>query len=64
MRVLFTFIIFSSFLIFLNAQTQTFTSSGSFTVPAGVTEIFVRVFWGSGGMQEVALENRATIAQL
>src|SRR5215472_18184259 len=28
--------------------TQTFTSSGTFTVPAGVTAVFVEV-WGAGG---------------
>ena len=31
-----------------NAQSQTFNSSGTFTVPAGVSSITVEV-WGAGG---------------
>jgi hypothetical protein len=59
MRVLFTFIIYSSFLLILNAQTQTFTSSGSFTVPSGVIEIFVEA-WGAGGAGGSAVGTGAT----
>ncbi|MBK6904853.1 MAG: hypothetical protein IPH04_19110 [Saprospirales bacterium] len=32
----------------IQAQSQTFTSSGTYTVPAGVTAIVVQV-WGAGG---------------
>lgn len=47
MRVLFTLIFLCSLSLAYN-QTQTFTTSGSFTVPAGVTSIFVEC-WGAGG---------------
>ncbi|MBK6903467.1 MAG: HYR domain-containing protein [Saprospirales bacterium] len=50
------------FLIFLSsgilAQTQTFSSSGTFTVPAGVTSITVQA-WGGGGGGGQSAGNRA-----
>ncbi len=49
MKKIFTFLILLFSLLGSNSQTtQTFISSGSFTVPAGVTSIFVEA-WGSGG---------------
>jgi hypothetical protein len=48
MRFLFTLLFVSSLFLLLNSQSQTFTTSGSFTVPAGVTSIFVEA-WGAGG---------------
>jgi len=48
MRKFFTIIIICFSTFYLSSQTQTFITSGSFTVPAGVTSIFVEA-WGAGG---------------
>lgn len=48
MRSLFTFLFFSVYTLISGQTTTTFITSGSFTVPAGVTSIFVEC-WGGGG---------------
>ncbi len=53
------FVIFLAILFVFNyafTQTQTFTLSGSFTVPAGVTSIYVEA-WGAGGAGGSAVGN-------
>lgn len=60
MRKFFTIIIICFSIIYLNGQVQTFTSSGSFTVPAGVTSIFVEA-WGAGGAGGSAVGNASPL---
>lgn len=47
-KISFLSVILSGLLVDLSGQSQTFTSSGTFTVPAGVTSIVVEC-WGAGG---------------
>ncbi|HPF00186.1 MAG TPA: hypothetical protein PKY63_05930, partial [Bacteroidales bacterium] len=47
MRSILTFV-FSVFSLYLFSQTTTFTTSGTWTCPAGVTSVTVEC-WGGGG---------------
>ncbi len=47
-RKIWLILAFSAFIITLYGQIQTFTVSGNFTVPAGVTSLIVEC-WGAGG---------------
>lgn len=40
---------------------QVFTTSGTFTVPAGVTSVFVRVRGGDGGRASQAIPNNTVV---
>jgi len=56
--ILFSIFFFKILVLYSQTQTETFTSSGVFTVPAGVTSITVEC-WGGGGAGGGTKVNRA-----
>ena len=57
-RRIFVGLLLMGFANCLEAQTQTFTTFGSFTVPAGVTSLTVQCWGGGGGGSTITSNNR------